>query len=263
MYNYIAASTGLDATLPPWVQEGGKEQWLERMRSAEVREQLIREIKETVDTWENFYQMSGSPENIILVQFNQDSLRYLTGKNLSEIASMRNASPEETIIDLLLANGDDIATIYYLMSEENIKKKITLPYMSFGSDAGSFAAEGKRLESSTHPRAYGNFSRLLSKYVREKQYISLEEAIRKLTSLPAQKIKIKGRGRLAPGYFADVVIFDPETIEDHATFENPHQYASGMLHVFVNGKQVLKDGEHTGAMPGMVVRGPGYKKKKD
>lgn len=259
MYTYIAASTGLDATLPPWVQEGGKKEWLARMCLPEIKEKIIKEMNEPGDTWENFYQMSGSPENIVLVEFSEDSLNYLSGKNLAEIAALRNSNPEETIIDLILDNGDDIAAIYFLMSEDNIEKEIKLPYMSFGSDAGSFAAEGKRLESNTHPRAYGNFSRVLSKYVREKNYLSLEEAIRKMTFLPAQKLKIKERGRLAPGYFADVLVFDPETIKDHATFENPHQYATGMVHVFVNGKQVLKDGSHTGAMPGMVVRGPGYK----
>lgn len=261
MYNYTAASTGLDATLPPWVQEGGREQWLERMHNPEIRSRLLQEMRLDTDTWENFYQMAGAPENIVLAAFAEDSLRYLAGKNLRKIADLRKKSPEETIIDLILDNGGDISTIYFLMSEDNIEKKIRLPYMTFGSDAGSFAAEGKTLDSGTHPRAYGNFSRLLGEYVREKKIISLEEAIRRLTALSAQKLKISDRGRIAPGYFADVVIFDPETVQDKATFENPHQYASGIIHVFVNGQQVLKNGEHTGAMPGMVVRGPGYESK--
>lgn len=259
MYNYTAASTGLDATLPPWVQEGGRAQWLERMQNSEVRQRLLQEMKADADTWENFFQMAGSPENIILAEFDEDSLNYLAGKNLQEIATLRKTSPEETIIDLILDNGGDINTIYFLMSEDNIERKIKLPYMTFGSDAGSFAAEGKILESSTHPRAYGNFARLLGEYVRKKKIISLEEAIKRLTVLSAQKLKIKNRGRIAPGYFADVLVFDAHAIEDRATFEKPHQYATGMIHVFVNGKQVLKDGQHTGARPGMVVRGPGYK----
>ncbi|WP_224999682.1 amidohydrolase family protein [Cesiribacter sp. SM1] len=262
MYTYPAASTGLDATLPPWVQEGGKEEWLKRLRSPEIRQKVLEEVNSSSNAWENFYQMAGSPDNIMLVGFDTDSLNHLVGKTLAEIATSRNADPAELIIDLILANGGDIDAIYFLMSEENVEKKIRLPYMSFGSDAGSVAAEGKRLESSTHPRTYGNFSRLLGRYVRDKKLISLEEAVMKMTSLPAGKLKIKDRGRLAPGYYADVLVFDPAQVEDKATFENPHQYATGMLHVFVNGRQVLKDGSHTGATPGMVVRGPGYKKEK-
>ena len=260
MYNYTAASTGLDATLPPWVQEGGKEQWLERMKTPQIREKILQEMGEESDKWENFYQMAGSPENIVLAEFDEDSLAYLAGKSLKEIAAIRNTSPEETIIELILDNGGDISTIYFLMSEENIKKKIKLSYMTFGSDAGSFAAEGETIESKTHPRAYGNFARLLGQYVREEKVISLEEAIYRLTALSAQKLKIRDRGRLAPGYFADIVIFDPELVNDKATYDDPHQYAIGVEHVFVNGKQVLKNGEHTRAMPGMVVRGPGYQK---
>lgn len=220
----------------------------------------MQEMGEESDRWENFYQMAGSPENIVLAEFDEDSLAYLAGKSLKEIAAIRNTSPKETIIDLILDNGGDISTIYFLMSEENIEKKIKLPYMTFGSDAGSFAAEGETIESKTHPRAYGNFARLLGQYVRDEKVISLEEAIYRLTALSAQKLKIKDRGRLAPGYFADLVIFDPETINDKATYDEPHQYAIGVEHVFVNGEQVLKNGEHTGATPGMVVRGPGYQK---
>lgn len=259
MYTYPAASTGLDATLPPWVQEGGKEAWLKRLRTPEVRQKVLDEMRSPSNTWENFYQMAGTAENIMLVGFDRDSLNHLVGKTLAEIAFNRNADPAETIIDLILANGGDIDAIYFLMSEENVEKQIQLTYMSFGSDAGSIAAEGKSLESSTHPRTYGNFARLLAKYVREKNLISLEEAVMKMTALPARKLKIGNRGRLAPGYYADVLVFDPAEIQDKATFENPHQYATGMLHVFVNGMQVLKNGTHTGATPGMVVRGPGYK----
>ncbi len=261
MYTYPAASTGLDACLPPWVQEGGKEKWLERMRDPQVRERLLAAIKSDAQDWENFYTMAGSPENIILVNFSQDSLKYMAGKSLAEIAALQGADPAALIIDLILRNNGDIGAIFFLMSEENVEKKVKLPYMSFGSDAGSYAAEGNTLLSGTHPRAYGNFARVIAKYVMEHQLIPLEEAIYKMSALPAQKLKIKDRGRLAPGYYADVLIFDPTQVNDPATFEKPHQYATGMEHVFVNGEQVLRNGEHTGAMPGMVVRGPGYKKK--
>ena len=261
MYTYTAASTGLDASLPPWVQEGGKEKYLERLRTPEVREKLLAEMNAESNDWENFYQMSGSPENIILVGFDQDSLNYLVGKTLAEIAMLKNADPAEVILDLILHNDGDISSIFFLMSEENVAKQVRLPYMSFGSDGGSEAAEGKNLESSTHPRTYGNFSRLLAKYVREENLLSLEEAVMKMTALSARKLKIENRGRIAPGYYADVLVFDPAIVQDQATFEKPHQYATGMVHVFVNGVQVLKNGQHTGAMPGMVVRGPGYGKE--
>jgi N-acyl-D-amino-acid deacylase len=262
MYNYVAASTGLDATMPPWVQEGGTQAWISRLQDPQTKASVIKEMQSASKEWENFLVAAGDPDNILLVEFAEDSLKYLTSKTVGEIANMRGTGPAETIIDLVVQNGTDIGTVYFLMNEENVKKQLRLPYMTFGSDARSIAAEGKNLESSTHPRTYGNFARLLGKYVREEQVIPLTEAIHKLTLLSAQKLKIEDRGLLAPGYFADVVVFDPETIADKATFEEPHQYAVGVEHVFVNGKQVLSHGEHTGATPGMFVRGPGYRQEK-
>ena len=258
MYTYTAGATGLDAAMPPWVQEGGLKQWIARLKDPRIRARLRREMTTPTDEWESLYLLSGSPEQVILVGFKQDSLKYLTGKSLAEVAEMRGKSPEETAMDLVIQDESRVGTVYFLMSEDNVKKQIALPWMSFGSDAGSLAPEGVFLKSNPHPRAYGNFARLLGKYVREERIIPLEEAIRRLTSLPAENLKLRRRGALRPGYFADVVVFDPATITDHATFENPHQLATGVVHVFVNGVQVLKDGEHTGAKPGRVVRGPGW-----
>jgi len=260
MYTYPAGATGLDASMPPWVQEGGYKKWVERLKNPETRNKVINEMKSPADEWENLYFSAGSPDNILLIGFREDSLKYLTGKTLSEVSRIRNLSPEETAISLVIDDGSRVGTVYFLMSEENIKKQIKFPWMSFGSDAGSLAPEGDFLKSSSHPRAYGNFSRLLGKYVRDEKVISLQEAIYKLTSLPATNLKIKKRGLLKPGYFADVVIFDPKKIQDHATFENPHQLSTGVEHVFVNGTQVLNNGNHTGKFPGRVVRGPGWKK---
>lgn len=259
MYNYVAGATGLDASMPPWVQEGGYDKWAERLQDPTIRKQVLKEMTTPTDEWESLMQAVEGPEKIILVGFKNDSLKYLTGKTLAEVAEMRGISPEETAMDLVVQDGSRVGTIYFLMSEENVKKQIALPYMSFGSDAGSYSIEGVFLKSSYHPRAFGNFSRLLGKYVRDEKVIPLEEAIYKLTSLAATNLKIKKRGALKEGYFADLAIFDPEQIQDHATFEEPMQYATGMVHVFVNGKQVLKDGEHTGALPGQVVKGPGFK----
>ena len=259
MYTYVAGATGLDASMPPWVQEGGYEKWVDRLQDSEIRQRVLQEMTTPTDKWENLMYAAGTPDNLLLVGFENDSLRHYTGKTLTEVAKIHGKSPEETAIDLVIADGSRVGTVYFLMSEENIKKQIALPYMSFGSDASSMTPEGVFLNSSTHPRAYGNFSRLLGKYVRDEQIISIEEAVRKLTSLPASNLKIKNRGNLAKGYFADLAIFNPETIQDHATFTEPHQLSTGMVHVFVNGEQVLKDGEHTGATPGRVVRGPGYK----
>jgi len=259
MYNYVAGATGLDASMPPWVQEGGYQKWSERLQDPKIRRQLIKEMTTPTDQWESLMQAAGTPENILLVEFKNDSLKYLTGKTLAEVARLRNTSPEEAAMDLVVQDGSRVGTIYFLMSEENVKKQVALPWMSFGSDAGSQAPEGVFLKSSTHPRAYGNFARLLAKYVRDEKVITLEEAIRKLTSLPAHNLKIEKRGALKPGYYADIVLFDPATIQDHATFEKPQQFATGVHHVWVNGVWVLKDGEHTGAFPGKVVRGPGWK----
>ncbi|GMQ25072.1 amidohydrolase family protein [Algoriphagus sp. oki45] len=259
MYNYVAGATGLDASMPPWVQEGGYDKWAERLQDPAIRKKVMQEMTTPTTEWESLMQAVEGPDKIILVGFKNDSLKYLTGKTLAEVAAMRNTSPAETAMDLVVQDGSRVGTVYFLMSEENVKKQIALPYMSFGSDGGSLANEGVFLKSSTHPRAFGNFSRLLGKYVRDEKVISLEEAIYKLTTLPATNLKIKNRGALKEGYFADLAIFDPAKIQDHATFEDPMQYSTGMVHVLVNGTQVLKDGEHTGALPGRVVKGPGAK----
>lgn len=260
MYNYIAGATGLDASMPPWVQEGGYDKWAERLKDPKIRKRVYKEMTTDTDEWENLMFAAGTADNLLLVGFKNDSLRHYLGKTLTEVAKIHGKSPEETAMDLVIADGSRVGTVYFLMSEENVKKQIALPYMSFGSDAESSAPEGIFLESSTHPRAYGNFSRLLGKYVRDEKVISMEEAIRKLTALPASNLKIRNRGSLAEGYFADIAIFNPETIQDHATFAKPHQLSTGMVHVLVNGEQVLKDGKHTGAKPGQVVRGPGWEK---
>jgi len=261
MYTYIAGATGLDASMPPWVQEGGLDQWIARLKDPAIRKKVIKEMKTDTDQWENLMRAAESSDKLILVGFKNDSLKYLTGKTLTEVAKMRGKSPEETAIDLVIQDGSRVGTVYFLMTEENIKKQIKLPYMSFGSDAGTMSPEGVFSKNSTHPRAFGNFARLLGKYVREENVISLEEAIYKLTGLPASNLKIQNRGQLKKGYFADVVVFDPNEISDHATFENPMQYATGVNHVWVNGTHVLENGNHTGAYGGRFVKGPGYEKK--
>ena len=258
MYLYTAGATGLDAAMPPWVQEGGLQEWKRRLREPETRARVEREMRTPTDEWESLYLLSGSPDRVLLVAFKQDSLKYLTGKTLAEVAAMRGVTPEAAAMDLVIADDSRVGTVYFLMSEDNVKRQITLPYMSFGSDAGSMTTEGVFLRSNPHPRAYGNFARLLGRYVRDEQVITLPEAVRRLTSLPAENLSLRRRGLLKPGQYADVVIFDPATITDHATFDQPHQYSTGVQHVFVNGVQVLRDGEHTGALPGRVVRGPGW-----
>jgi len=258
MYNYTAGATGLDAAMPPWVQAGGHQAWVARLKDPKIRRRVLKEMTTPTKEWENLYLLAGTPENVLLVGFKNERLKHLTGKTLGEVARMRGKSPAETAIDLVIEDDSRVGTVYFLMSEENVKKQIKLPWVSFCSDAGSLAPEGVFLKSNPHPRAYGSFVRLLGKYVRQEKVITLAEAIRRLTSLPADNLKLDRRGRLEKGYYADIVIFDPETIIDHATFEKPHQYSTGMLHVFVNGTQVLKDGEHTGAKPGRVVRGPGW-----
>jgi N-acyl-D-amino-acid deacylase len=259
MYTYTAGATGLDASMPPWVQEGGYGKWAERLQDPAIRKKVISEMKAKGKGWENLYFAAGSPEKLILNSFRNDSLRYLTGKTLGEVAKIRGTSPEETAIDLVIQDSSRVGTVYFLMSEENVKKQIALPYMSFGSDGASIAPVAPFTNSSPHPRSYGNVARLLGKYVREEKVISLEEAIYKLSGLPASNLKLKKRGKLAVGNYADLAIFDANVIIDKATFDNPHQFAEGMIHVFVNGEQVLKEGAHTGAMPGRVVRGPGWK----
>ena len=263
MYTYTAGQTGLDATMPPWVQEGGYKAWTDRLKDPVIRERVKREMDTPTDKWENFFVASGSPDKILLVGFKNDKLKPLTGKTLAEVATMRNKSPEETAMDLVIEDGSRVNTVYFLMTEENVRKEIALPWVSFGSDAESSAPEGIFLKSNPHPRAYGNFARLLGKYVRDERIIPLEEAIRRLASLPAENLKLDRRGALKPGYFADVVVFDPAEIRDHASYERPHQYSTGVRHVFVNGVQVLKEGKHTGAKPGRVVRGPGWKGRAD
>jgi len=260
MYTYTAGATGLDAAMPPWVQAGGHRAWVARLKNPRIRRRVVREMSTPTDEWENLYLLAGSPDRVLLVEFKNEKLRHLTGKTLAEVAKMRGKSPAETAIDLVIEDDSRVGTVYFLMSEDNVKKQIALPWVSFCSDAASRATEGVFLESNPHPRAYGNFARLLGKYVRDEKVIPLTNAIRRLTSLPAENLRLDRRGKLKKGYYADIVVFDPKTIADHATFEKPHQYATGVIHVFVNGAQVLKDGEHTGAKPGQVVRGPGWKK---
>ena len=257
VYTYPAGATGLNATMPPWVQEGGYEQWVARLKDPAIRARVKREMITPTTEWENFFVGAG-PDGILLSGFKTEALKPLTGRTLSDVAKMRGTSPEDTAMDLVIEDGSRVEAVYFLMSEDNLRKKLRLPWVSFASDSGSMAPEGVFLKSNPHPRAYGNFARWLGRYVRDEKLVPLEEAIRRLTSLPAENLRVKERGRLADGYFADIVIFDPATIQDHATFEKPHQYATGVAHVFVNGTQVLKDGEHTGAKPGRVVRGPGY-----
>jgi N-acyl-D-amino-acid deacylase len=258
MYTYPAGATGLDAAMPPWVQEGGLDAWVERLRDPAVRRRVAREMATPTDRWENLYLSAGSPERVILGEFRQDSLKHLTGRTLAEVAALRGTSPEVTAMDLVVADHSRVGAVYFLMSEDNIRRQIALPWVSFGSDAGSLAPEGAFLRANPHPRAYGNFARVLGKYVRDERALSLEEAIRRMTSFPAATLGLRRRGSLTTGYLADVVVFDPATVEDRATFAEPHQYATGVRHVFVNGTRVLADGEHTGALPGRVVRGPGW-----
>jgi N-acyl-D-amino-acid deacylase len=246
--------------MPPWVQEGGHKAWVQRLKNPKIRKRLLRQMTTPTDEWENFYLLAGTPENILLVGFKNEKLKHLTGKTLAEAAKIRGKSPAETAIELVIEDDYRVDTVYFLMSEENVKRQIKQPWVSFCSDSASLAPEGVFLKSNVHPRAYGSFARLLGKYVRREKVITLAEAIRRLTSLPADNLKLDRRGKLENGFHADIVVFDPDTITDHATFEKPHHYATGMTHVFVNGVHVLKDGIHTGATPGRVVRGPGWKK---
>ena len=259
MYNYVAGATGLDAHMPPWVQEGGYDKWVERLKDPSIRVRVKEEMIKDTDDWENLGFLAG-PDGVLFSDFKNPELRKYVGMTLKEVSEKLNKHYADVAIDFVIEDGSRVGVVYFLMSEDNVKKQIQLPYMSFGSDAGSIAPEGDFLNSNPHPRAYGNFARLLGKYVREEKVISLENAIYKLSGLSATKLKLKERGFLKENYFADIVIFDPNTISDHATFSEPHQLATGMHHVFVNGVQVLESGEHTGMTPGRVVRGPGYKK---
>ncbi len=258
-YMYAAGATGLDSTMPPWVEDGGFDACLKRLKDPATRARIVAAMHVSSPDWENMFLQPGSPSGILLVGFKSEKLKPLTGKTLAEIAKMRGKSPEETVMDLIVEDQNPIGTIYFTQSEEHLRRKIALPWVSFCSDSESLAPEGVFLKSSVHPRAYGSFARLLAKYVRDEKVITLQEAVRKLAALPAENMRIDRRGRLKENYFADVVVFDPAKIQDHATYEKPHQYATGMVHVFVNGTQVLKDGEHTGAKPGRFVRGPGWK----
>jgi N-acyl-D-amino-acid deacylase len=257
MYTYTAGATGLDAAMPPWVQEGGFDAWSGRLRDPSVRARVAAEMQAPGDGWENLMH-AASPEGMLLVSFRNASLRHLRGRSLADVARERGRSPWETAMDLVVEDGSRVGTVYFLMSEDNVRRQIALPWVSFGSDEASQAPEPPFLEFSPHPRAYGNFARLLGRYVRDEGLIPLEEAIRRLTSLPAENLRLTDRGALAVGRYADVVVFDPAKVEDRATYEEPHRYATGMIHVFVNGTAVLRDGEHTGASPGRVVRGPGW-----
>jgi N-acyl-D-aspartate/D-glutamate deacylase len=257
MYTYPAAETGLDASMPRWVQEGGLEKWRERLKDPAIRARVAKEMDQADPGWDNAFDHAG-PAGIKLVDFKSAALRPLIGKTLAEVAAMRGTTPEETAMDLVIEDDSRVGCVYFLMSEDNVRREIAISWMSFGSDEASMATEGVFLHTSAHPRAYGNFARLLGKYVRDEQVIGLAEAVRRLTSLPAANLHLDRRGALAPGFAADVVVFDPATIADHATFDQPHQYATGVAYVLVNGVLVIDHGEHTGATPGRIVRGPGY-----
>ncbi len=257
MYTYPAGSTGLTACLPPWSQDGGNEALFKRLEDPATRQKIATEVRTPTDKWENLFLAAGSPDRVLLVEFKSEKLKPLTGKTLAEVARIRCKDAVETILDLILEDRSRVGAVYFLMTEENMKKQMRQPWVSFGSDGASTATEGVFLKSSTHPRSYGNFARLLGKYVREEKVISLSEAVRRLSGLPATNLGLDRRGFLRTGMFADVVVFDPATVADRATFEKPHQYSVGVKHVFVNGVQVLKDGEHTNAKPGRALWGPG------
>jgi N-acyl-D-amino-acid deacylase len=257
MYTYTAGATGLDAAMPTWVQAGGLEAWIERLKDPATRARVAAEMQKPGSDWENLYFGAGA-DKMILTGFKNEALKPLTGKTLAEVAAMRGKSPEETAMDLVIEDGSRVGTVYFLMSEDNVRKQVQLPWMSFGSDAASQSTEGVFLKSGAHPRTYGNFARLLGRYVRDEKLITLEEAVRRLTTLPATNLGIAERGALKPGYYADVVVFDPAAVADRATFEQPHRYAVGMRDVYVNGVAVLADGRHSGATPGRAVRGKGF-----
>jgi N-acyl-D-amino-acid deacylase len=259
MYAYTAGATGLDAAMPPWVQEGGNDAWFARLRDPALRARVLREMRAPAVGWESLLQHAGSPDRVKFIGFRSEKLKPLTSKTLAEVMALRGTSAEDTVIDLVVEDQSRVDTAYFLMSEENVELGLKQPWVSLGSDAESSAPEGVFLKKSTHPRAYGNFARFLGRYVRERKLMPLEEAVRRLTRLPAENWKLRDRGCLDAGCYADVAVFDPRTIADHATFDRPQQYATGVHHVFVNGVQVLADGEHTGAKPGRVVRGPGWR----
>lgn len=258
IYTYTAGATGLDAAMPPWVQEGGHDAWVARLKQPEIRARVIAEMRAPAEGWENLYQLAGDAKNVLLIAFKSDALKPLTGKTLEEVAAMRGVSPEDAMIDLVIEDDSRVGTAYFLMSEENIRRNIAWPKTMFGSDEGAYSPEGVFLKSNAHPRAYGNFARLFAKYVREEKVITVEDAVRRLTSLPADHLRLRERGRLKAGLFADVVVFDPATIQDHATFDKPHQLSTGVRDVFVNGVLTVENENHTGAKAGRAVRGPGW-----
>jgi len=257
IYTYPAAATGLDAAMPLWVQEGGHDAWVAALQDSETRKRVVTAMNTASDEWENLFLEAG-PDNMILLEFKNPELRGLIGKTVAEVAKERGTTPADTIIDLVIADNSRVGTAYVLMTEDNVRRKMRKDWISFGSDAGAPATAGVFLDSNTHPRAYGTFARVLGRYSRDEHVLSMAEAIRRLTSLPASNISIEQRGQISEGFFADIVVFDPATVQDHSTFESPHRYSTGVEHVLVNGTQVLKDGEHTGALPGRVVRGPGW-----
>lgn len=261
MYNYLAGSTGLTASFPPSLQDGGFDKLWERLHDPVIRKQMAKAMDTNAADWENLYYAAGSPNKVLLLGFKQDSLKKFGGKTLAEVANIRGTSPEETAMDLIVEDSSRIGVAYFLMSEDNLKKEIAMPWVSFGSDAGSYSNQGVFLKSFTHPRAYGNFARVLGHYSRDEKVITLPDAVRKLSKLSAEKLHIKRRGELRKGYYADIVIFDSSKVEDHATYEDPHQYSTGIIDVFVNGVQVLKNGMHTGAKPGRFIKGPGWSGK--
>jgi len=253
MYTYTAGATGLNASMPPWVQEGGFKAWLARLRDPAVRERVAREMRAPGKEWENLYLAAGGAQGVLLVSFRTERLKPLTGNTLAEVATLRSVSPEEAAIDLVVEDESRVGACYFVASEDNLRRQVALPWMTFGSDEGAPAPEGVFLKSNPHPRAYGTFARLLGHYVRDEGLASLEDVIRRLTSFPAENLGLSRRGRLARGYFADVVAFDASSTSEHATYADPHRYATGMAHVFVNGEHVLREGEHTGARPGRVL----------
>jgi N-acyl-D-amino-acid deacylase len=254
MYTYTAGATGLDAAMPPWVQEGGLEAWRKRLQDPAIRKRVRKEMREPHPKWDNLYLATGSPDQVLLIGFKNEKLKPLTGKTLGDVARLRHTSPEDTAMDLVVEDDSRVGTVYFLMDEDNVRRQIVLPWVSFASDEDSRGIDGVFLKSSAHPRAYGNFARVYARYVRDEKLLTVEEAVRRMTSLPASNLGIARRGMLREGYFADVAVFDPQTIQDHATFERPMQYATGVSEVWVNGVEVIRDGEHTGAKPGRVVR---------
>src|SRR5436190_2541109 len=259
MYTYVAGATGMTSAFPPTLQDGGFGKLRERLMDPKIRKEMVKAMNTDAIDWENLYYGAGGAEHVLLLGFKQDSLKKFTGKTLAEVAKIRGTSPEETAMDLIVQDSTRVGVAYFLMNEENVKKQVSLPWVSFGSDEGSYTTEGVFLKSNAHPRAYGNFTRVLGKYSRDEKLMSLQEAIRKLANLPSKHLKLQKRGELKVGNYADIVIFDSAKVKDNATFDKPHQYSEGMIDVFVNGVVVLKDGEHTDARPGRFVKGPGYK----